>query len=264
MTVLHSYTYGAADGPPLLAVHGVTGHARRYERAATEGWPHRRTLAVDLRGHGFSTWDPAWSIEQHVDDLLNTLDAHELDVVDVVGHSYGGAIAMHLLGRAPARVRRVVLLDPALEMDPLAMRERAEGTIAFTGFETLDDAIQARNDGLGADIHPAVPIEIEQHLVTTEDGRLRFRFSPLAVATGFGEVCRPLPLLREPRPTLVVVAQRAEVVTPRQTARLQQLLGDALAIETLDSGHMVYWERFEEIVALVDGYLAEGHARARQ
>jgi lipase len=256
VTVLHSHTYGAADGPPLLAVHGVTGHARRYERAATEGWSHRRTLAVDLRGHGFSTWEPPWSIEQHVDDLLDTLDAQALDVVDVVGHSYGGAIAVNLLGRAPERVRRVVLLDPALEMDPPAMRERAEGTIAFTGFETVEDAIRARNDGLGPEIHPAVPIEIEQHLVTTEDGRCRFRFSPLAVATGFGEVCRPLPALPEPRPTLLVVAEQADLVTPRQIAHLQQLLGDQLATATVESGHMVYWERFDETVALVNGFLA--------
>ena len=51
---------------------------------------------VDLRGHGRSTSDGPWSIAQHVTDLLDTMDAHGLASVDVLGHSYGGAIALAL------------------------------------------------------------------------------------------------------------------------------------------------------------------------
>ena len=75
MSVLNVHELGDPAGPPLLAIHGVRAHGRRFRRLAEEAWPERRTIAVDLRGHGRSTYDAPWSIEQHVADLIETLDA---------------------------------------------------------------------------------------------------------------------------------------------------------------------------------------------
>ncbi len=72
MAVLHLNHYGAPDGPPTLAIHGVTAHGERYRRLAQEAFPERRWLAPDLRGHGRSTWDGPWTVERHVADLLET------------------------------------------------------------------------------------------------------------------------------------------------------------------------------------------------
>jgi pimeloyl-ACP methyl ester carboxylesterase len=36
-------------------------------------------LAVDLRGHGFSTWAPPWSMSQLVDDALDALDVDRVE-----------------------------------------------------------------------------------------------------------------------------------------------------------------------------------------
>ena len=75
MAVLHTHLFGDPGGAPVLAVHGITAHGRRFRRLAEEAWPDRRTLAVDLRGHGRSTADGPWSIPQHVADLIETADA---------------------------------------------------------------------------------------------------------------------------------------------------------------------------------------------
>jgi lipase len=58
-----------------VAIHGLGAYGRRFRRLAEEGLPSRRVLAVDLRGHGGSGWDPPWHIERHVADLIETLDA---------------------------------------------------------------------------------------------------------------------------------------------------------------------------------------------
>src|SRR5262245_39716879 len=97
MTLLNIHEFGDPSGEPVLAVHGITAHGRRFTRLATEAWPSRRTIAVDLRGHGRSTYDAPWSIQQHVTDLIDTLDSLGLESLDVVGHSYGGAISLSLL-----------------------------------------------------------------------------------------------------------------------------------------------------------------------
>ena len=72
----------------------------------------------------------------------------------------------------------------------------------------------------------------------------------------YGEVCRALPASVVARPTLVVGASKAPFVTEVVLDRLGRLLGDALAVEFLDSGHMLYWERFEETAQLVASFLA--------
>src|SRR5687768_8014808 len=140
MAVLHTHRFGAADGERLLAVHGITAHGRRFRRLAEEAWPERHTLAVDLRGHGRSTSDGPWSIRQHVTDLIDTLDDAGWDAVDVVGHSYGGAIGLTLLATAPERVRRLALLDPALALSGDFASSAAADTIAFAGWATVEEA----------------------------------------------------------------------------------------------------------------------------
>src|SRR5207244_2258524 len=55
---LHVHEWGDPDAPPLVCVHGVTGHGERFKRLAEERWSaHHHVLAPDLRGHGRSGYD---------------------------------------------------------------------------------------------------------------------------------------------------------------------------------------------------------------
>ena len=125
VSALNVHVFGPDDGRPVLALHGVTGHALRWAVLA-EQLPELRLIAVDLRGHGHSPWTPPWGFEQHVEDALGVLDAHGLERVPVLGHSFGGAIALHLARTAPQRVEQLVLVDPALGLDPQDMLEAAD------------------------------------------------------------------------------------------------------------------------------------------
>ena len=82
MSRLHLHAWGPDDGRPVLVIHGVTNTGARYRRLAEEELPGLRVLAPDLRGHGHSTWEPPWSVERHVEDLVLTLD----------GAGVGGAV----------------------------------------------------------------------------------------------------------------------------------------------------------------------------
>ena len=54
MAELHRERYNDPSSPRLLAVHGITGHGRRFERLAGDWWSDRHVVSVDLRGHGSS------------------------------------------------------------------------------------------------------------------------------------------------------------------------------------------------------------------
>ena len=241
----------------MLAIHGITGHGRRFRRLAEEGWPQRRTFAVDLRGHGHSLNDGPWSVGQHVTDVLDTLDAIGLDEpIDFVGHSYGGMIGSHVLAGAPERVRRLAMLDPAFARPADAMNGAAAAEIAKPGFASYDEALAAEWAGYPEYVLPAAIENLAEHLVLGDDGRYRARYHRPAVIAGWGELCAQVPALTAPRPTLTIVADRAGLVTPAILDSLTAQLGDLLAVAHLDSGHTLDWERFEETVAAIHQFWA--------
>ena len=124
----------------------------------------------------------------------------------------------------------------------------ADEAIAFAGYESVEAAATARNGGLGDDdvVDPAVVEEVADHLVRGEDGRFRFRYHRPAVVTGWGEVCHPLPTALERRPTLLVVAERAELVHADTVAGLMARSATTCASSGSTAGHMLYWEQFDD------------------
>jgi lipase len=250
---LHVHPFGPADGRPVLALHGVTGHALRWQGLAPL-LPGLRLLAVDLRGHGRSPWAPPWNLEQHVADVLAVLDAHDLARVPVIGHSFGGAIAVHLARASPERVEKLVLIDPALGLDPAAMLETATTTCEAESYADVAAARAERVqrwEGVGDE---AVDAEIANHLVE-EGGRWRYRYSTPAVVTAWSEMARPAVVPPPGLPTLLIPASKVDFVRPAWVERMRAELGESLTVKEMDTGHMVYLERPEEAAAVITGFV---------
>lgn len=78
----------------------------------------RRTLiALDRRGHGASDAGPEpHSLQQETEDLLVVLETFE-QPVDVMGHSYGGLVALEA-ALVTDRIARLVLYEPSIDDDP--------------------------------------------------------------------------------------------------------------------------------------------------
>lgn len=255
MSILNIHEFGNPDGLAVVAIHGITGHGKRFRRLAEESWPERSTVAVDLRGHGRSLSNGPWSVAQHVADVLDTLDSLDIAEMDLVGHSYGGMIGYHLLAVAPERIRRLVLLDPAFHRPAEMMNERAFAEMSNPGFGSAAEALLAEMEGFSAEALPAAQENIDEHLVIGADGRYRFRYHRPAVIAGWGELCAAVPPITEPRPTLTVVADRGGMITPVILEDLHAGLGDDLHIVHIDSGHRLDWECFDETSAAINSFL---------
>lgn len=105
-------TLTAGDGPPVLFLHGTSGHIEAFSRNVA---PHVAAgfavHAIDMLGHGYTaaTGQPA-EIPGYVDHVLAYLDAAGIDRVHLAGESLGGWVAAWLASEHPARVASVQLI----------------------------------------------------------------------------------------------------------------------------------------------------------
>jgi pimeloyl-ACP methyl ester carboxylesterase len=111
---IHYQQVGA--GPDLVMVHGITGNLAVWHLHIVPALSERfRVLTYDLRGHGYSgAPSTGYSPDDMAGDLLQLLDAIEIERPVVIGHSYGADIALYFAGRYPERVEQIIAIESAL------------------------------------------------------------------------------------------------------------------------------------------------------
>jgi lipase len=112
------FRYGTNGGTPVLVIHGVTSSNRAWQWFAADLVPKGFTLfAVDLRGRGDSNvLSGPFGMEVHAQDVIAVVDYLKLEDVDIIGHSMGAFVAIAVLGTAPERVSRTVLIDGGIPL----------------------------------------------------------------------------------------------------------------------------------------------------
>jgi pimeloyl-ACP methyl ester carboxylesterase len=129
--------------PPLVLVHGFTGHRDDFLGVLEPLVEQRRVLVPDLRGHGDSSSEPGdlgWNFDQLINDLIAFLDHLEIDRCDLLGHSMGGMLTLRLALAHPERIRSLIFMCTA---------PRLPESISRRGFEVGAEIAAARGmDGL--------------------------------------------------------------------------------------------------------------------
>jgi pimeloyl-ACP methyl ester carboxylesterase len=131
-------------GPTVMLVHSSVSGARQWTRLSDDLKDRFRVRAVNLFGYGKT---PAWPAgrTQTLDDQARLVaaalppDAGELCLV---GHSFGGAVAMKVAARLSGRVRKLVLL----ETNPFNLLAQHGRTEAFAEAKALRDCIKTCGD----------------------------------------------------------------------------------------------------------------------
>ncbi|WP_237571739.1 alpha/beta hydrolase [Mycolicibacterium lacusdiani] len=237
---LHVYRFGSPEPARVLLVHGLTGHGRRWESLAKNHLSGVGVLAPDLLGHGRSSWDAPWTIEANVAALAALLDAEGGAPVVVVGHSFGGAVALNLAAARPDLIGSLVLLDPAVGLDGAWMREIADQMYSSPDYADRAEARAEKLDGSWGEVDDAeLERELDEHLIDLPNGRVGWRISVPAMLSYWSELTRPVPVPRDGTPTTLIRATRTQ--PPYATDELVAAL-DASTDFTLlewDCDHMV-------------------------
>jgi len=122
---LHYVDWGNEGAPPLVMVHGGRDHCRNWDWVAEALADEYHIVAPDLRGHGDSQWavGGSYPLVDFVYDIAQLIDQRRLGPCTLLGHSYGGMIALHYAGLYPEKVRKVVAIE-GLGPSPKMLAER--------------------------------------------------------------------------------------------------------------------------------------------
>lgn len=106
------------NGETLVFIHGLSDNLLYWEYLASNLKNDYQILRVDLRGHGNSgLGNDEISIDTYVDDLFVLLDELNLEKINLVGFSLGGAVALAFTIKYPSIVSSLVLMSSFCKTD---------------------------------------------------------------------------------------------------------------------------------------------------
>lgn len=249
------HAWGDPDAPRIVCLHGVTGHGRHFARLAERLSGQFHVLAPDLIGHGDSPSEPPWSIAAH----LAAIEGSVGDRPAVwIGHSFGARLGHELAVRRRDLVQGLVHLDPAIYVPPHVALFAAENARKERVYGSFEEAVDGRYEE--SSLHGAprefLETELVDHLVEETSGVWRYRYCQAAVVAAYSEMASPQsPFAAARVATLLVLGAHSYLSYDHLLEEHRGALGDLLDVVTVDGGHTVLWDAFDETTAAIEQFL---------
>ncbi len=246
--------YRAGGGEPLLYLHHMLG---------VVGWEPalgRLAESFDVIAPYAPGWGPAKDDLPRIDPGPLDITLHNGDVLDalgverahVVGIGIGAWMAAELAAITPARVRKLILVNPqgiwlekAPGEDPFAQHPAQPSELLFS-----DPSMRQRFLFEGKD-------KLDAHVEELLDLRAAAKFLWPIPETGVG---RRLPRIQAP--TLVATSEEDAIVPAAHGAAWRDLISGAELVTIREAGHLVELEQPDRFAALVKEFVLRDRAAA--
>ncbi len=260
-----------SPGTPVLLLHGVPETASCWRDLAPRLAAGRRVLAPDLPGLGGSTFTGPYDVSSLVDELAALIETEVPGGrIDVVGHDWGGSLALGLAGARPDLVRRLVVVNAPYRKVPLraahipffALPAAPELLFRLGGRRVVDAAF-----ALGW--RAATPVDgerlAEYRAVYTKPSVVQAMLGYYRAATRprLARLLRPgsphLPVPRVRAEKALVLWGAADPILPVATgeAVVQDLGADCVMVTVPGAGHFVIEEAPEVVADVLLDFLAD-------
>jgi poly(3-hydroxyalkanoate) depolymerase len=250
---------GSSEGPPLLIFNGIGANLELME-PFTSALAGIETVVFDVPGVGGSPTPllpyRLWGLARLANRLMTHLGYS--GSLDVLGVSWGGALAQQFAFQYPQRCRRLVLAatSPGALMVPgkLSVLRKMISPRRYTDPEFLG-RIGAQLYGGAFRRHPELLREHGRHLRAPHGrGYIYQLLAALGWTSLFG-----LPLLRQPT---LVMAGIDDPIVPLVNAKLLTALIRNAKLHVVDDGHLFLVSRVQEVAPVVRTFLSEDVASA--
>lgn len=256
--------------PVLLLLHGLACDRHTWDPvwdALAEGYT---LLAPDLLGHGESDKPRGdYSLGGYANGMRDLCTVLGIDRVTVVGHSFGGGVAMQFGYQFPERTERLALVDPGglgAEVSPLIRVLSLPGHDMALRLMTLPGVRQV-NTGVLRALHEFVRTpetrdlaEVADIIESFKDPGKRHAVHQLVagVIDWRGQIVtmRDRAYLTEAVPMCIVWGAEDRVIPSGHAARAAEFAPRARIVVMDDAGHFPHRDHPAEFVALVNDFVA--------
>lgn len=256
---IHYLEWGAAGKQPLILLHGIARVAHSFDHLAPHFASNYRVIAVDLRGHGDSEWDPqgAYLVEDYTKDLEALVERLGLRDIVLWGNSTGGRVAQVYAGLHPDRVAAMIVEDVGPERPPAISDRRArrmgreEG-----GWADEDELVAQLKTDYPRTAEPLLRALARHGSKSRADGRIVWKRDP-AILNGFVPTELWAAVRRIRASILYLLGGASTIVPPETQAQLRQALPQVEIVTLPGLGHYPSDEQPAEFLAIVDRFLQQ-------
>jgi pimeloyl-ACP methyl ester carboxylesterase len=255
-------------GPALLLLHGLGCDHTTWLPVVAALSRRYTVIAPDLLGHGLSAKPRAdYSLGGYANGMRDLLTVLGVDRVTVVGHSFGGGVAMQFAYQFPERTERMVLVAPGglgPEVNPAVRAITLPGFHQAMSLVTLPGLRQLTVTGLRALSASGVPPardldEVADIVDSFKDPRARraIRHVVSAVVDWRGQIVTMADraYLTRSMPMCVVWGTEDSVIPVRHAAVVAELAPGATVEVIEDAGHFPHKDHPQRFVRIVDGFI---------
>jgi pimeloyl-ACP methyl ester carboxylesterase len=248
----------------IVLLHGQPGSAADWQQLAGRLPEALRVVALDRPGYGASR-QPAGGFRVNARVVLAELDARGIERAVLVGHSYGGGVALSLAQLAPGRVEALILLASVgpgclTGWDRLLAAPVTGEICAFTAWRLTPWLARASLAALAR--LRGRPIAADEHVYwqlwasARRDGRLwrTFLTEQRALVRELGELTDSLPQVTQP--VLLATDPHDKIVPARTTRQLAAALPDARVQLVPGAGHDLPRRAAPGVAAAIAAFLA--------
>ncbi|MGC7403112.1 alpha/beta fold hydrolase [Pandoraea pneumonica] len=223
---------------PVIIVPGITSPAATWGFVGERFGATFDTYVLDVRGRGLSSSadDLDYSLDAQAADLIAFAAALNLERYSVVGHSMGARIGIRAASKHLAGLKRLVMVDPPVS---------GPGRRAYPAqLPWYVDSIRQSQLGMTGDEMRAfcpswTPAQLQlraQWLPTCNEIAIRASFD------GFHTDDVHIDLPRLDLPTLLMTAERGDVVRDDDVTEMRQAMPRLDHVRVAGAGHMIPWD----------------------
>lgn len=242
------------EGKPVVILHGLFGFSDNWKSQAKVLANYFRVIVVDLRNHGRSEWADLHSYEAMANDVIETMDVLNLSQFNVIGHSMGGKVAMHLAQAYPDRLLKTIVVDMGVKSYPMHHQDLIEA-IKSVPIETITARSQVNTFLTNKIPEEGVRQFLLKNLYWIERGKLAWRMNIDVLEANMNLILDALPEIEVLSPTLFIKGAESSYILEADYEAIESIFLDSEIHTINEAGHWVHADSFEEFLESVLAFL---------